>query len=74
MVSADGNEARSRPARRVIELLLASGKLFDNNPAFLLYLVSESIDDSDVMHRSGACAAGALGAGPRRMPVSIASR
>ena len=30
---------------RVIEILLESGKLFDDNPACLLYLVSESIDD-----------------------------
>jgi quinol monooxygenase YgiN len=33
----------------VIEILLESGKLFDDNPACLLYLVSESIDDPDVI-------------------------
>lgn len=34
---------------RVIEVLLESGKLFDDNPACLLYLVSESVDDPDVI-------------------------
>ena len=34
---------------RVIEILLESGKLFDDNPACLIYLVSESVDDPDLI-------------------------
>lgn len=40
------NRLTARAGERdcVIEILLESGKLFDDNPACLLYLVSESID------------------------------
>lgn len=45
------NRLTARPGQRdrVIEILLESGKVFDDNPACLLYLVSESIDDPDVI-------------------------
>jgi quinol monooxygenase YgiN len=45
------NRLTALPGQRdhVIEILLESGKLFDDNPACLLYLVSESIDDPDVI-------------------------
>ncbi len=45
------NRLTARPGQRdrVIEILLESGKSFDDNPACLLYLVSESIDDPDVI-------------------------
>lgn len=41
--------ARSGQRNRVIELLVESGKAFDGNDACLLYLVTESIDDEDVI-------------------------
>lgn len=34
---------------RVVQILLESGKLFDDNAACLLYLVAESVDDPDVI-------------------------
>src|SRR5919106_1152076 len=34
---------------RVVEILLESGRLFDDNPACLLYLVSESTDDPNLV-------------------------
>ena len=34
---------------RVVELLVEAGKLFDDDPACLLYLVNESADDPDVI-------------------------
>ncbi len=33
----------------MVEILLESGKLFDDNPACLLYLVAESTDDPNVI-------------------------
>jgi quinol monooxygenase YgiN len=33
----------------VVEILLESGKLFDDNPACLLYLVSEAVDAPDLI-------------------------
>ena len=35
--------------QRVVEILIESGKLFDDNPACLLYLVSESTDDPNLI-------------------------
>jgi quinol monooxygenase YgiN len=45
------NRLTARPGqrRRVVEILLESGKLFDDNPACLLYLVSEAADEPDVV-------------------------
>ena len=34
---------------RVVELLVKSGKLFDDNPACRLYLVAESADDPNLI-------------------------
>jgi quinol monooxygenase YgiN len=45
------NRLTARPGqrRRVVEILLESGKLFDDNPACLLYLVGESSDDPNLI-------------------------
>ena len=45
------NRLTAKPGKRqrVVEILLESGKLFDDNPACLLYLVSESIEDTNVI-------------------------
>ena len=45
------NRLTAKPGQRqpVVEILLESGKLFDDNPACLLYLVSESSDDPDLV-------------------------
>jgi quinol monooxygenase YgiN len=45
------NRLTAKPGqrRRVVEILLESGKLFDDNPACLLYLVGESTDDPDLI-------------------------
>jgi quinol monooxygenase YgiN len=45
------NKLTAKPGqrRRVVEILLESGKLFDENPACLLYLVSESSDDPNLV-------------------------
>jgi quinol monooxygenase YgiN len=41
--------AKQDQRQQVMDILLESGKLFDDNPACHLYLVSESTDDSDVI-------------------------
>jgi quinol monooxygenase YgiN len=45
------NRLTAKPGKRsrVIELLLESGRMFDDNAACLLYLVSESSDEPDVI-------------------------
>lgn len=45
------NKLAARPGQRerVVAILLESGKLFDDNPACALYLVSESVDDPNVI-------------------------
>jgi len=45
------NKMISKPGKRqeVIDILTESGKAFDNVPACLLYLVSESVDDPNVI-------------------------
>lgn len=45
------NRLTAKPGQRarVVEILIESGKLFDDNPACLLYLVSESVDDPDLI-------------------------
>ena len=45
------NRLTAKPGRRrqVVDILLESGKLFDDNPACLLYLVSEAADEPDVI-------------------------
>jgi quinol monooxygenase YgiN len=45
------NKLTAKPGEResVVDILLESGKLFDDNPACQLYLVSESADDHDVI-------------------------
>ena len=45
------NKLIAKPGEResVVDILLESGKLFDDNPACQLYLVSESADDPDVI-------------------------
>jgi quinol monooxygenase YgiN len=45
------NRLTAKPGQRqrVVEILLESGKLFDDNPACLLYLVSESTDDPNLL-------------------------
>jgi quinol monooxygenase YgiN len=45
------NRLTAKPGqrRRVVEILLESGKLFDDNPTCLLYLVSEATDEPDVI-------------------------
>jgi quinol monooxygenase YgiN len=43
------NQLTAKPGQRgrVVEILLESGRLFDDNPACLLYLVTEAADDPD---------------------------
>ena len=41
--------AKPGQGQRVVEILLESGKLFDDNPACLLYLVSTSTDDPNLV-------------------------
>jgi quinol monooxygenase YgiN len=45
------NRLTAKPGQRqrLVEILLESGKLFDDNPACLLYLVSEATDEPDVV-------------------------
>jgi quinol monooxygenase YgiN len=45
------NRLTAKPGQRerVVEILLESGKLFDDNPACRLYLVAESADDPDLI-------------------------
>jgi quinol monooxygenase YgiN len=45
------NRLTARPGQRqrLVEILLESGKLFDDNPACLLYLVGESVDDPNLV-------------------------
>jgi quinol monooxygenase YgiN len=45
------NRLTAKPGQRqrVVEILLLSGKLFDDNLACLLYLVSESTDDPNLV-------------------------
>jgi quinol monooxygenase YgiN len=45
------NRLTARPGQRgrVVEILLESGRLFEDNARCLLYLVSESTDDPDVV-------------------------
>jgi quinol monooxygenase YgiN len=45
------NRLTAKPGQRdrVVEILLQSGRLFDNNPACHLYLVAESQDDPDLI-------------------------
>ncbi|MPZ28625.1 MAG: antibiotic biosynthesis monooxygenase [Micromonosporaceae bacterium] len=45
------NRLTARPGqrRRVVEILIESGRRFDDNPACLLYLVTEAVDDPDVI-------------------------
>jgi quinol monooxygenase YgiN len=45
------NRLTAKPGQRqrVVEILLESGKLFDDNPACLLYLVSKSTDDPNLV-------------------------
>ena len=45
------NRLTAKPGQRqrLVEILLESGKLFDDNPACLLYLVSESTDDPNLV-------------------------
>ena len=45
------NRLTAKPGQRqrVVEVLLESGRLFDDNPACLLYVVSESTDDPNLV-------------------------
>jgi quinol monooxygenase YgiN len=45
------NRVTAKPGQRqqVIDILVESGTLFDDNPACLLYLVSESVDDPNLI-------------------------
>jgi quinol monooxygenase YgiN len=45
------NQLTAKPGQRqrVVEILVASGKLFADNPACLVYLVSESTDDPNLV-------------------------
>ena len=45
------NRLTAKPGRRdrVVEILVESGKLFDDNPACRLYLVAESADDPNLI-------------------------
>jgi quinol monooxygenase YgiN len=45
------NRLTAKPGRRerVVEILLESGKLFEDNPACRLYLVAESADDPNLI-------------------------
>lgn len=50
LVGRDGvPTAKPGKRDRVIEILVESGKLFDDNPACLLYLVNEAVDDPDLI-------------------------
>src|SRR5690242_3534001 len=44
------NRLTAKPGQRqrVVQILLESGRLFEDNPDCLLYLVSESTDDPDI--------------------------
>jgi quinol monooxygenase YgiN len=45
------NSLTTKPGQRerVVEILVESGKLFDDNPACHMYLVSESADDPNLV-------------------------
>jgi quinol monooxygenase YgiN len=45
------NRLTAKPGQRqrVVEILVESGKLFEGNPACLLYLVTEATDDSNLI-------------------------
>jgi quinol monooxygenase YgiN len=45
------NKLTAKPGKRgqVIDILIESGELFDDNPACVLYLVSESADDPNLV-------------------------
>ena len=45
------NKLTAKPGQRdrVVEILLESGKAFDDNPACLMYLVAESVDEDNVI-------------------------
>ena len=45
------NQLTAKPGERdrVVEILLESGKLFDRNPACLLYLVADSAEDPNLI-------------------------
>jgi quinol monooxygenase YgiN len=45
------NTLTAKPGKRgqVIDILIESGELFDDNPACVLYLVSESADDPNLV-------------------------
>jgi quinol monooxygenase YgiN len=45
------NRLTAKPGQRdrVVEILLESGKLFDDNPACIVYLVGESRDDPNLI-------------------------
>lgn len=45
------NRLTARPGKRdrVVELLVESGRMFDDNPACVLYLVAESRDDQNLI-------------------------
>ncbi|MPZ25239.1 MAG: antibiotic biosynthesis monooxygenase [Micromonosporaceae bacterium] len=45
------NRLTTKPGQRgrVVEILIESGRRFDDNPACLLYLVTEAADDPDVI-------------------------
>jgi len=45
------NRLTAKPGQRdrVVEMLLESGKLFDDNPACELSMVAESVEDPDVI-------------------------
>ncbi|HKE98697.1 MAG TPA: putative quinol monooxygenase [Actinomycetes bacterium] len=45
------NRLTTKPGKRrqVVDILLESGRLFDDNPACRLYLVGESTDDPDLV-------------------------
>jgi quinol monooxygenase YgiN len=45
------NKLTAKPGQsgRVVELLIESGQLFNDNPACILYLVAESTDDPNVV-------------------------
>jgi quinol monooxygenase YgiN len=51
MASALLNRLTTKPGQRdrVVEILLESGRLFEDNEACLLYLVSESQDDPNLI-------------------------
>jgi quinol monooxygenase YgiN len=45
------NRLTAKPGQRerVVEILLESGQLFDDNPACRVYLVAESVDDPNLI-------------------------